>query len=36
VAAALGVALEIVEDGGHFFLSEDTGRGVALIESHLV
>ena len=22
-------------DGGHFFLSEDTARGVALIESHL-
>jgi pimeloyl-ACP methyl ester carboxylesterase len=35
VAAAIGVPLEIVEDGGHFFLSEDTARGVALIESHL-
>ena len=34
-AAAAGVELEIVADGGHFFLSEDTARGVALIESHL-
>jgi pimeloyl-ACP methyl ester carboxylesterase len=34
-AAAAGVELEIVEPGGHFFLSEDTARGVALIESHL-
>jgi len=35
VAAAIGVPLEVVEDGGHFFLSEDTARGVALIERHL-
>ncbi|HEY4409087.1 MAG TPA: hypothetical protein VGO87_04345, partial [Acidimicrobiia bacterium] len=34
-AAAAGVKLEVVPDGGHFFLSEDTARGVALIESHL-
>jgi len=34
-AAAAGVELEVVADGGHFFLSEDTARGVALIESHL-
>ena len=34
-AAAAGVELEIVEPGGHFFLSEDTARGVALIKSHL-
>jgi len=35
VAAAIGVPLEVVEDGGHFFLSEDTARGVAIIEAHL-
>jgi pimeloyl-ACP methyl ester carboxylesterase len=35
VAAATGVPLEVVEDGGHFFLSEDTARGVSLIEAHL-
>jgi pimeloyl-ACP methyl ester carboxylesterase len=35
VAQAAGVPLEVVEDGGHFFLSEDTARGVALIEDHL-
>jgi pimeloyl-ACP methyl ester carboxylesterase len=34
-AAAAGVELEVVDDGGHFFLSEDSARGVALIESHL-
>src|SRR5207248_6306460 len=34
-AAAAGVELEVVADGGHFFLCEDTARGVALIESHL-
>ena len=34
-AAAAGVELEVVDDGGHFFLSEDTARGVALVESHL-
>ena len=33
-ATAAGVPLEIV-DGGHFFLHEDTARGVALIEGHL-
>ena len=33
-AAAAGVPLEIV-DGGHFFLHEDTARGVAIIEGHL-
>ena len=35
VAEAAGVPLEVVDDGGHFFLSEDTARGVALIERHL-
>jgi surfactin synthase thioesterase subunit len=34
VAAAAGVPLEVVE-GDHFFLHEDTPRGVALIEEHL-
>jgi len=34
-AEAAGVELEVVEDGGHFFLSEDTARGVAIIEKHL-
>jgi pimeloyl-ACP methyl ester carboxylesterase len=34
VAAAAGVPLEIVA-GDHFFLHEDTARGVALIEEHL-
>jgi hypothetical protein len=34
VAAAAGVPLEIVT-GDHFFLHEDTARGVALVEEHL-
>jgi pimeloyl-ACP methyl ester carboxylesterase len=34
VAAAAGVALEVVT-GDHFFLHEDTARGVALVEEHL-
>lgn len=34
VAAAAGVPLEIVT-GDHFFLHEDTARGVALVEDHL-
>jgi pimeloyl-ACP methyl ester carboxylesterase len=34
VAAAAGVPLEVVT-GDHFFLHEDTARGVALIEEHL-
>jgi pimeloyl-ACP methyl ester carboxylesterase len=34
VAGAAGVPLEIVT-GDHFFLHEDTARGVALIEEHL-
>jgi len=34
IAAAAGVPLEIVT-GDHFFLHEDTARGVALIEKHL-
>jgi pimeloyl-ACP methyl ester carboxylesterase len=34
VAAAAGVPLEIVT-GDHFFLHEDTARGVALIEEHV-
>lgn len=33
-AAAAGVPLELVT-GDHFFLHEDTARGVALIEEHL-
>ena len=33
-AAAAGVPLDVV-DGDHFFLHEDTTRGVALIEEHL-
>jgi hypothetical protein len=33
-AAAAGVPLEIVT-GDHFFLHEDTARGVVLIEDHL-
>jgi pimeloyl-ACP methyl ester carboxylesterase len=34
VAAAAGVA-PVVVDGDHFFLHEDTARGVALVEEHL-
>jgi pimeloyl-ACP methyl ester carboxylesterase len=34
VAAAAGVPLEVVE-GDHFFLHEDTARGVALVENYL-
>jgi pimeloyl-ACP methyl ester carboxylesterase len=34
VAAAAGVPLEVVT-GDHFFLHEDTARGVALVEDHL-
>ena len=34
VAAAAGVPLQVVP-GDHFFLHEDTARGVALIEEHL-
>lgn len=34
VAAAAGLPLFVVE-GDHFFLHEDTARGVALIEEHL-
>jgi surfactin synthase thioesterase subunit len=33
-AAAAGVGLVLVT-GDHFFLHEDTGRGVALVEEHL-
>jgi pimeloyl-ACP methyl ester carboxylesterase len=33
-AAAAGVGLVLVT-GGHFFLHEDTARGVALVEEHL-
>ena len=34
IAAAAGVSLVLVP-GGHFFLHEDTARGVALVEEHL-